>query len=814
MSASAFFDGMGNHVKFALRTMRKNFAFSTFVVLVMALGIGANTAMFSVISNVLLKPLGYQDPDRLVLVTRSATPIRYEEFLAANRSYSGMGAYTVALQNVTLSGVEQPEVLKSSRVSANFLEILGVSPLAGRSFRPEEDKAGALPVAMISADLWERRFGRDPQVVGKTVTLAGTSYSIIGVLPVGFQFPFAGADVWLTRPQDWPVVPDATRRISPILALFGRLKPGITMQQANAELQVLNEHYRTAHSGLLDAKSDSPEPVTALKDDLVSGIRLELWMLFGALAFVLMIVCANVGSLLLVRASSRSREFAVRAAIGAGRGTIIGQLLVEGILLSLIGGIAGMGLAVGALNALQSLTYIDLPRIHEIHVDLGVLGFAAALSIFTGVLFGLMPALTASRPDLARVLRANGEQARAASSRSARWFGIKGLLVIGQIAVSIMLLIGATLLIESALRLHQVNLGFQPENLLTMRIALSPAHYQQAEAKAAYYKEMVSRTEALPGVQSAAVALTVPMSGFVASPVQLIGSRSIRQDESPIAILQNVTPDYFRALQISLKRGREFTEHDEAKSVPVAIINESMARAFSPEYPGGLDLIGQHVTVGTNSQSIEIVGIAADVRQSGRDAEPRPELYLPCAQTPPSSAMLAVRMKGDPLSIANSIRQVALTLDRDQPVAAVSTMDSLIEAAEGQRRLVMELLGVFAASATLLAIIGLYGVISYTVVQRTTEIGIRRALGAPTSNLLLLVVGHGLALSLMGIVIGIIAAVLLNRVIESFLFNVKATDPLTFFAVAVLFTFVSALASYLPARRAAQIDPLTAIRVG
>jgi putative ABC transport system permease protein len=799
-------------LRYALRQLRKNPGFTTVALLTLALGIGANTAMFSVIHAVLFKPLEYREPDRVVLIADGATPIRFDEMRAASRSYTEVGAYT-GPEEMALSGVAEPEVLKGARVSANFLHILGVNPLRGRGFLPEEDRPEAPAVAMISAELWRQRFGGEESIIGKTVTLAAIPYTIIGVLPAGFQFPFSGADVWLTRPSEWSVLSAESRPLSPFLSIFGRLKPQVDIHLATAELGVLNRQYATAHPGMLDTKPDSPESVQPFKEELVADVRSELWMLFGAVGFVLLIVCANLASLLLARATARSREFAVRTAIGAGRGRIVGQLLAESLLLSFLGGAFGVGSAAISLRAVRSMTFVDLPRAGEIRMDGTVLGFAVALSVVTGVLFGLIPSLAASRPDLAAVLRGTGEGSSSAGSRSLLRFGPRGLLVAGQVALSIVLLIGATLLIESLARVYRVDPGFQTSHLLTMNIALSPARYDTDEKKAEFYRDLVERTEALPGVRSAAVTLTLPMADlWMGAPLQLAGTPPVALNERPIGIFQDITPDFFRTLGIALRQGREFTARDNKRSIPVAIVNENLARLFWPQYPIGPSPIGQHILFGSDPHPTEIVGIVANVRHSGRDDNPKPEVYLPCAQKPPGSAMLAVRTDGKPLSFASAVRGQVLAMDRDQPVSAVSTMDELVEASEGQLRLMMLLLGTFAGAAALLAVVGLYGVVSYSVVQRTKEIGIRRALGAQRSNILSLVAGRVVSLVLAGVLLGICGAFALTRVLQDLLFQVSATDHATFAGISILFVLVELAASYMPARRAAKVDPIVALR--
>src|SRR5438445_4104442 len=521
-------------IRYSLRQLRKSPGFAAVAILSLALGIGATTAMFSVIHAVLLKPLAYRESDRVVLITEGATPIRSDELITASRSYTEVGTVASGLEDMALSGVGEPEVLKAARVSSNFLHILAVRPLRGRSFLPEEDKPGAPVVGMISAELWRRRFGRDPLIIGKTVMLAGTSHTIIGVLPAGFQFPISGADVWVTRPSEWSVISPQTRSISPILSVFGRLKAHIDIRQASSELAVFNRQYAQAHPEMLDAKPNSTDPVRPLKDVLVSDMRPKLWMLFGAVGFVLLIVCANLAGLLLARATSRSREFAVRAAIGAGRGRIVGQLLAESLLLASVGGALGTGLAAWSLRAIRRMIFVDLPRAGEIHMDATVLGFAVALSVGTGLLFGLVPAMAASRQDLACVLRGSGEATSAAGSTRRLRFGPRGLLVAGQVALSIVLLISAALLIESLARVCRVDPGFQTSHLLTMNIALPSARYDTDEKKAAFYEELVEHAESVPGVRSAAVTLNLPMTdGWVGQPVQSAGTPPLRLNERP-----------------------------------------------------------------------------------------------------------------------------------------------------------------------------------------------------------------------------------------------------------------------------------------
>lgn len=814
MSSFSFPETLWQDLKYASRNMRKAPGFSVTVVLIVALGIGANTVMFSVIRGVLLKPLGYRDPERVVLLTEGATPIRFHEFLRNASSYTEVGAYAVMPEQMALSGAGEPEALSAARVSANFLSILGINPLLGRSFLPEEDKPGGPAVAMISAELWQRRFHEDLTFVGKTAVLAGRAYTIIGVLPPRFQFPFPRMDVWVTQPSELSVIPPQGRPLSPILSVFGRLRPHRSLQQATAQLAVLNQQYRAVHPEMLDVTPKEPDRVRPLKEILVEDVRSKLWMLSGAVGFVLLIVCANIAGLLLARATSRSREFAVRAAIGAGRGRMIGQLLAESILLACIGGGLGILFAVWGAQGMRGISLNDLPRAEGIHIDGWVLSFAATLSLLTGVLFGLAPALASSRADLASVLRASGEgQALQPRRPGLLRFSARGLLVVGQVALSVVLLIAAALLLESIYHLSQVDPGFDASHLLTMNIAPVPTRYDTAAKKAAFYDGLVARLQVLPGVRGATVATTLPALEYYGTTVQVAGRPPVELNQRPIAILQDITPGYFRTMKIALQRGRDFRRGDNAQSVPVVIISASLARIFWPQYPKGRDPIGQYILTGTNPKPDEIVGIAADVYQT-RDSGPHPELYRSCLQQPPQTAMIAVRTVGDPLSLTGAVRNQILALDAEQPVSGVSTMQELLDESEGQLRLIMTLLGVFAGAATVLTVIGLYGIISYSVAQRTKEIGIRRAVGAQPSDIMSLVVGQGLRLVLAGVVLGLGGAWALTRMMKDLLFQVSAVDPGTFVAVATLFVAVALAASYLPARRATGIDPLVALRAG
>jgi putative ABC transport system permease protein len=823
--AFSLFENCVKDVAYACRMLRKNPGFAVAAILTLALGIGGNTAMFTVIRGVLLKPLEYREPEQLARISVDVpqqhlqdvgfTLQRFDAIRSRAHSFTELAAFFIATENMTLSGAGEPQALNGARVSHDFLQVLGVEPALGRSFLADEDQPGGRPVAMISAQLWKSRFSGDPQVIGKTATLNSVPHTIIGVLPPGFQFPSPGVDVWVTKPAEFSAIAPQGWPTAPILIGLGRLKPRVTLEQARAELDVLGRQYSSSHP----SDADSIMRTTLLSSHMVEKVRTMLWILFGAVGLVLLAACANVASLLLARAAARSSEFAVRAALGAARGRLIRQLLAESLLLALAGGVAGLLLAKWGVNAITGFGALNLPRASEIRIDATVLGFSAALSIATGVLFGMFPSMQASRPDVADALRAHGE-GRGAERLVALGMSPRGLLVVAQVALSIMLLIGAALLMRTLLHLYSVGPGFQPESLLTMQIALPPARYDTGEKLLTFYNELVQRLETVPGVRGASVALTLPAGVKWGVPIQAVGQPAVPAHQRMQVELQSVTPGYFATMKIPLRRGREFTARDNVLNAPqVAMINESLARRLWPAYrsgedPGGQDPVGQHLRLGPDQTSggVDIIGIAADVRESGLAQDAQSELYLPTSFFRPQRAGLVIRTNGDPKSFVNAVRSQVLSIDRDQPVTAVKTMDEVLETSVGQQRLTLLLLGAFAGVAVLLAVVGLWGVISYSVAQRTREVGIRRALGAQQSDILRLIVGQGIGLTLAGVAIGIGGAFGLTRVMKGLLFGVTATDPATFVEVAGLFLLVALAASYLPARQAARIDPMTALR--
>ncbi len=825
MNSMAFLETTWQDVRYALRTMRKNPAFTLTAVLTLAVGIGGNTAAFSVIHAVLLNPLHYRDPDRLVQLTAdyprqnvwdaTFTKQQFDEVRGATRSFTGLGAFLSSQENVVLSGNGEPEALKAARVSANFLNILGVAPISGRGFLPSEEERSGPPVTIISARLWKRRFGGHTQIVGETVDLNSTPYTIIGVLPQTFTFPFPGVDVWVTKPSEWSVLPPRSWDISTTLIGFGRLRPGMSLEQARAEMNVLNRQSAMADPG----KYVATMHLAWLRDRVVASVRSTLWILFGAVGFVLLIGCANVAALLLARASTRSREFAVRTAVGAPRRRLIRQFLAESVVLSSIGGVLGLLLDKWALSAITHISALNLPGVAGIRLDGNVLGFAVVLSIVTGILFGVFPSLQISRPDVADELRASGAAAVRGTAGRSRLFAVdtRGLLVVGQVALSMVLLVGATLLMKSFARLQSVDPGFQPANLLTAKIALPPARYDTGAKKVALIDELVHRVEAIPAVRSAAVAMSLPTTSWLRTNIQIQGQPwEADPGNWPSVQIQSVTPGYFRTLGIPIERGREFTAADNSfRSPPAVIINESFARRFWSAYPLGQDPVGQHLREGADRTNwVEIVGIVADVHEGGLALDTLPEFYVPCVIHPPQTAYLVVRTQSDPLQFVSAVRKQVQSIDPDEPLSDVRTMDKVLDSTLGQRWLTTLLVASFAGVAALLAVIGIYGVIAYSVAQRTQELGIRRALGAQQSDILRLVLSHALNLAVPGVVIGVFGAFVLTRVVKSLLYHVSATDPVTFVVTGVLFVLAALAASFIPARRAAQIDPMTALRVG
>ncbi|MGA2736650.1 MAG: ABC transporter permease [Bryobacteraceae bacterium] len=801
--------------RYACRMLSKSPGFALVAIVTLALGIGANTAIFSVANALLLRPLPYAHPDRLVLVyaekpdaAGAVQPFSFPRatFLSEKgRAFSGFAAFTS--ENFNLTGRGDPEQLSAARVSWNFFGVLGVRPALGRAFLPEEDRPGGKAVCLISHALWTRTFGARADIAGQNITLDATPYTVIGVLPSGFHFaPLgAGVDLWAPRVFDLNITTPAQVHAGlGFLTAVARLAPGIGARQAEAEMQILDRQYKRENPRMPDADPTQTVRARDLQQQTVANVRTAVLILCGAVGLLLLIACANVAALLLSRALGRRKEIAIRAALGASRVALIGQLLAESILLALVGGALGIALSTWGTHALTALGQENLPRVEEIGIDWRVAAFAAGLSLVTGVLFGLFPALQLSRQDLNPVLRAEG-RGSAGSRRRSR---ARGALVVAQVALSLVLLVGAGLLIRSFVRLRSVSGGFDAHNVLTMSISLPPARYPKGPQMAAFYDQVVQKVSAMPGVRSAAVCSALPVRPVRFSPVLLEGQPDVPLPARPILAIQMVSPAYFRTLRVALRQGREFTGADNVDAPLVAVVNETLVRRYWPHD----NPIGKHLLLGRMVKPTEVVGVAADVNNLSLAASPEAEVYLPFPQRPWASMNLILRTAGDPHHWVGAARAAVAGVDRDQPVTALKTMEEVLATSTAQQRFSVFLLGVFSMTALVLAAVGLYGVIAYSVAERTQEMGIRLALGAARGDITRMIVGQGLALALAGLVIGTIAALALTRLMSGMLFQVSAADPASFAVGALLLAAIAALASYLPARHATRVDPTEALR--
>jgi predicted permease len=805
------FRDLWQDLRYGLRTLVKNPGFTTVAVIALALGIGANSAIFSVVNAVLLRPLPYKDPDRLVMVweddTKGGYPrdtpaaANYIDWRDQNRVFEGMAA--LADQSFNLTGVGEPERIEGKRVSASLFTLLGVEPQLGRAFLPEEDAPGGNRVVILSHGLWQRRFGSDMKIIGQPLTLNGESFTVVGVMPPDFQFPSREAELWVPLALSSK---EAASRGRHYLEVLARLKPGVTLQQAQAEMTTIAIRLQQQYPA---QNTDLGAVVTSLHEHVAGDIKPALLVLLGAVGFVLLVACANVANLLLARAAVRQKEIAIRVALGASRLRLIRQFLTESILLAALGGGVGLLLSLWGVSLLQSFIPESISQVKAVTLDGRVLVFTLLVSLLTGLIFGLAPATQASNFNLNETLKEGGRDS-AAGSRGNR---LRGLLVITEVAVSLLLLIGAGLLINSFLRLRHVEPGFRTDNLLTMKVVLPKLKYPNQARRSAFYTDLLHRVEALPGVKSAAVTTNLPLyrQGNSTS-ITIEGRPDPAPGQEPIVVTRVISPHYFQTMSIQLSQGRDFSEQDRADSPAVLVISETMARKFWP----GEDPVGKRISVGKPESAddwITIVGVVKDVRQFELTAAPKPQMYLSYEQASffePND--LVVRTEVAPLSLAATVRKTVWEVDKDQPVSDIRTMEDILSESMARQRFSMLLLGIFAAVALVLAAVGIYGVMSYSVAQRTREIGLRMALGAQRSDVLKLVVGEGLKLVLIGVVFGLIAAFILTRVMASLLFGVSATDPTTFVAISLVLISVAVLASYIPARRATRVDPMIALR--
>jgi putative ABC transport system permease protein len=806
---------MLDHLRHAVHILAKSPGLTVVAATTLALGIGANTAIFTVANALLLRPLPYADPERLALISAPPSDERdtggllsYPFFALLrdrNRSFSGVAASTFEIFN--LSGRGDPEQVRSARVSWNFFQVLGIQPMLGRAFVPEEDRPGGKDVVIISHELWMRAFAGDRNVIGQTVTLDSRSLAVIGVLPPRFAFPLIGmkTDVWAPRVYDLSLVtPARVNAGGPYFDVIGRLRQGVSREQAQSELQALYHQYRRDYPGNYDATLDASMLVYNLQDQFVVNLRPTLVILSASVAFVLLIACANVASLLLARALGRKKEFAVRTAMGGSRGTLVAQLLIESALLAGAGGGLAILLGQAGIRFLSVLSQTTYPQIAAVRMDADTLVFTLAISLASGVLFGLAPALQLSKPDLNTILR--NESRTSAGHRGTR--RARSLLVVAQVALSTMLLVGAGLLLRSFIRLHSVNPGFDPKHLLTMEITLPPARYPHRPEMIAFYRDLIRRVQTVPGVEAAALSTALPAFPTHQTPALFEGQPAVVLGKRPIVHIQQFSPDYAQALRVPLVAGRTFTDHDDAEAPPVAMVNQTAVGRFWPDQ----NPLGKRIWVGSLAKPFEVVGVLGDVKNAGIGLAVNPEIFLPLAQLPWSLLYLSVRTEVPPANMTAFVRRELAGVDPDQPVARVMTGEELLDSASAQPRFTTSLVGLFSIVAFLLAVIGIYSVIAYSVAQRTQELGIRIALGATRGNILRLVIRSGVALTGAGILIGVAASLALTRFMASLLFQTSTTDLFTIAASAALFTAAAVLACYLPAHRATRIDPTDALR--
>jgi putative ABC transport system permease protein len=799
-----------NDLKFAFRQLLKNPGFTAVAVLTLALGIGANTAIFSLINAVLFKPLPYREPDRLVMVWEDASligfprdtpaPANYADWKARHPGFEDMAA--TDWRSFNLIGDGEPEKIQAYGVTANFFPLLGVKPALGRVFLPDEDRPGANRVAMLSHRLWQTRFGGALDIIGKDILLNDEKYSVVGVMPADFQFLESYIGLWV------PIAfaPETlAQRGSHYLQVLARLKPGVTVAQAQADMQVIMD--RIARDYPNDA-ARLGAVVVPLHEQVAGKMRRPLAVLLVAVGFVLLIACANIAGLLLARAAVRQREMAVRAALGAGRWRIVRQLLTESVLLAGVGGSLGLLVAKWSFDLLRQLVPAEMRLATVLQIDTPMLLFTLALSVIAGVLFGLAPAVQASKTDLNDALKQRG--GRAGFSGGHR--RLRDVFVVAEIALALVLLVGAGLLIQTLSKLSGQYSGLRPDHILTLRTALGEHKYEEHSRRVAFYDQVLDRVKHLPGVISAGYTTSVPLEWKGGANGLTIEGRQPEPGIAWNAIHRQVSSDYLQTMGFGLRQGRYFTEQDNENGMPVAIINETMARQYWPNQ----DPLGKRFSFGNPDRWLTIVGVVGDVRQMGADAAVKAEMYLPHRQIKTHAFFaprdLAVRTAVEPLSLLPAVRQAIHEVDADQPISVVRTMDQVVGEETAPRRLGTTLLTTFAVLALLLAALGIFGVLSYFVAQQTPEIGVRMALGARPRDILALVLSKGLRLALAGVGAGLLAALALTRLMRSQLFEVSTLDPVTFIAVALSLPAVALLACSLPARRAARVDPMVALR--
>ncbi len=793
-------------IRYGVRSLLKRPGFTAIALLTLALGIGANSAMFSAVNAVLLRPLPFPESEQIVSfdgvnpakgITQSNMSVPdFADWQNQNQVFERMAGFISG--GALLVSADETERVRSTGVSADFFPLFRTSAFKGRTLEPDDSQKGREPVVVLSHGLWQRRFGADQNVVGTTVLLGGKNTTIVGVMPPGFDYP-AQSELWVPFPIDAA----AERRDNRYLNVLTRLKPGVSVPQAQAEMETINHRLAQAYK---DTNEGWNVRLTNLRESLVGEMRSALLVLLGAVAFVLLIACANVANLLLARATARQKEISVRTALGASRWRIVRQLLTESMLLSIVGGAIGLLLSIWLTKLLIAVSPPNTPRFDEIAPDARVLAFTLGLTVITGLVFGLAPALQVSRPDLNEGLK-EGLRTGASGHRNR----LRSLLMVSEIALSFMLLVGAGLLIKSFIRLRDVSPGFNPEQVLAMRVSLPSAKYPKGEPRVQLLHQVLERQSLLPGVQSVGAVLSLPLGGdtFNVGRSYIREGRPFTPEESANAAYLVATPDYFRTLQIPVVSGRAFTAQDTEKTPNVLIVNETMARQLWP----GESPVGKRITIWRDENfPREIVGVVGDIKMS-LDAAPGQQMYVPYAQDSGWNGLsLVIRTNGDPTNIAGAMRNEMRSLDKGIPVFNVRTMNDVLATSVAPRRTPMLLLSAFAGVALLLAMIGIYGVTAYYVTQRTQEIGIRMALGAQMSDVLKLVLRSGMVLALVGIGAGLVGAFAVTQFLTTLLFGVKPTDWVTFVTVSLCLLVTALIACYLPARRATKVDPLVALR--
>jgi predicted permease len=800
-------------LRFGARLLAKDLGFTLGAIFILALGIAGTTAVFTIANALLLRPFPYRAPDQLVSVTVQSpntkydgTLVRYELLRDHSESLSAVAAWTTDTLNLTGRG--EPEQVAVGRVTPNFFSVLGIDPRVGRSFTHDEGQPEGKPVVVLSDSLWRTRYGGDANIVGQAVDLDGIAYTVIGVLPADVQFPFVGAaDLWTPRYFELTLIPpEKLRQGVGYLGLLGRLRSGVSLERANAELEVLNQRYRGENPAAPDGGPEVGMTASPLRDLVVNGVRSKVWLLLGAVALVLLTACGNVASLLLSRGLVRRREIAVRTALGANRSEILRQLLTESTLLALIASVVGVLLAWGATRALVVWAASQVPQGMPIGMDLRVLLFALALAIFTGIFFGIFPALQLVNIDPYTTLREEGRGTSSGHSHSQ----MNNVLVVVQVALSLLLLIGAALLLRSYERLLRVDPGFDPHHVITMDISLTTVKYAKPQQQVSFFDEVLRRVTQMPAVRSAAISAALPLQTIRITPMLPEGQPAVPLAQRPFIDIEAVSPQWFQTMRVPLLAGRQFTDADNLDVPKVLIVNASFARQFWP----GQNPIGKHVLVGRWTQPGEVVGVSADVRNRGLAEEPKVQVYVPFAQLPWSNMNLLVRTAVAPDAMISGIRAQIASVDPDQPVTHAQPVDALMDSSRTQPRFIMVLLGTFSGTALVLALSGIYGVLAYSVAQRRQELSIRVALGARRGDILRLVVRQGLVLAASGIAIGTITALVVTRLMSSLLYQVSSRDLMSFASVPLLFLGIALLTSYVPARRAAEVNPVSALRRG